>query len=310
MLSPTPSLRSRRRGVSAWLTTVRICPLVALTALMLPCVALPVTAADPTPPPPKEAPRPVVWNNLNGAPAPGLQHGSFNSAAIGTEVGYNVWLPPGYEEGSTRYPVVYFLHGAGGNENSDAAAFAGLVAHHVQRQKIPPVICVFPNGGPRSGYRDHAERGRVETMIIRELVPLIDERYRTQPEARSRVVVGFSMGGAGAVRFALTYPELFSAAGSWGGAFGGRNNDALPEDYGVEALSRLAKGQRFLLSVGTEDFVLGSYPAMLENLVRAKAPFEFELLPDVKHDPGAYYRQSGERMLRFLTVGFASSAQP
>ncbi len=275
-----------------------------LLSLLLLTMSLSAFAAESPQPP-------VVWNN----PAPptlgrDVHHRSFSSPSIGEEVGYNVYLPPGYNDPAqreTRYPVIYFLHGATGNENSDAAGVAGLVARFIAEKKIPPVICVFPNGGPRSGYRDHpGSKQMVETMIIQELLPRIDRELRTQPTREARSIFGFSMGGAGAVRFALTYPDLFSAAGAWAGAFRYRTNpeNTLPPIYAVDALQPLASRVQLLLVVGTEDSTLASHSPFLQNLVAAKFPFAFELLANVAHDPGAYYQHSGEKMIRFLTAGF------
>ena len=273
--------------------------LPAVISLAMPCA--PLLAAD--------TPAPVLWNNADRPAAPGLEHRSFQSEAMGTAVGYNVSLPRGYETGSRRYPVVYFLHGAGGDEHSDAAAFAGLVAEHVQAGKIPPALCVFPNGGPRSGYRDNPETGaRVETMIVKELVARVDREFRTEARREMRTVVGFSMGGAGAVRFALKYPEVFSAAGAWAGAFRflSRPENTLPADYAVPALAQQAGRVRLLLVVGTKDSTLASHPPLVQNLVEAKFPFELDVLQDVEHDPGAYYVRSGDKMLRFLTATFVN----
>ncbi len=255
---------------------------------------------------------PIVWNNPAPTPpaGPNLQHRSFHSPSIGTEVGYNVYLPPHYNDPAqrdTRYPVLYFLHGATGNENSDAAGVAHLVARLIRENKVPPVIVVFPNGGPRSGYRDHPDSNqKVETMIIQELLPRIDRELRTQPTREARTIFGFSMGGAGAVRFALTYPNLFSAAGAWAGAFRYRTHpdNTLPPIYSVDALQPLASRVRLLLVVGTEDSTLPAHSPVLHNLVAAKFPFAFELLAHVAHDPGAYYQHSGKKMLRFLTAAF------
>src|SRR5438128_11412693 len=99
---------------------------------------------------------PVRWNNPDGPRAPGLEHGSFRSPSMEVEVGYNVWLPPGYAEGQRRYPVIYFLHGAGGNENSDGGGFSAMIARAIEAKQMPPVLCVFPNGG-MSGYADHPD---------------------------------------------------------------------------------------------------------------------------------------------------------
>lgn len=253
---------------------------------------------------------PVIWNNPERPPFAGLEHRSFHSAAMDVEIGYNVYVPPAHAGRGQKLPVVYFLHGATGNENSDAAGFAGVVARLIEQKKIPPIICVFPNGGPRSGYRDDPEqKSWVETAIVKELLPIVDRDFPTIARQESRAIVGFSMGGGGAVRFALTYPDLFSAAGSWAGAFTFRSNPekTLPAEYSVASLAPLANRVRLLLIVGTKDQVLSWHPPLLQNLIEAKFPFQFELLADVEHDPGAYYERSGEKMLQFLTAGFPAN---
>jgi endo-1,4-beta-xylanase len=244
----------------------------------------------------------VKWNNPDGPKVAGINHSSFHSPSMEREVGYNVYLPPGYEQGSDRYPVIYFLHGAGGNENSDAGGFAGLVAGQIAQKKIKPVICVFPNGG-MSGYRDNAEtKIMVETMIVKELIPLIDKAYRTKANRDGRVLSGFSMGGGGAVRLALKFPELFSAAGSWAGALAMRG--PLPSEAGVENLTKTVGKVRLLLIVGEKDFTINGHKPLVENLDQAKFKYTYKVLPGVDHNLGAYHQQTGEEMVRFLTEKF------
>ena len=147
---------------------------------------------------------------------PGLVHETFDSVAMKTTVGYSVVLPPSYAEGSKRYPVVYWLHGGGGNECSS------LFTSHAWRklyrsEKIREVILVYPNGF-RSGYMDHHDgEVMVETMIIRELIPRIDQRFRTIASHAGRGVHGSSMGASGSLKFAIKYPHLFCAVAAYGG---------------------------------------------------------------------------------------------
>jgi len=107
--------------------------------------------------------REIKWVNPDIAEMPGLSHHILQSKSMGHEVGFTVWTPPGYNENiKKKYPVIYFLHGAGGNESADAAGFSEWTLKSIEKGTLPPVICVFPNGG-MSGYR-----GEVETMIIDE----------------------------------------------------------------------------------------------------------------------------------------------
>ncbi|MEK6239190.1 MAG: esterase family protein, partial [Planctomycetales bacterium] len=135
------------------------------------------------------------------ASSPGLIHESFPSESMKTTVGYSVILPPGYETGNRRFPVVYWLHGGGGNECSSLFT-ADAWRELYKRGEVQEVILVYPNGF-RSGYMDHHD-GKImtESMIIRELIPRIDRRYRTIASRAGRAVHGFSMGASGSLKFA------------------------------------------------------------------------------------------------------------
>jgi enterochelin esterase-like enzyme len=257
----------------------------------------------PSAPAQEQKKREVKWNNPDGPKIPGVEHGSFHSASMDVEVGYNVYLPPGYARSDARYAVIYFLHGAGGNENSDAGGFAGLLVKLIEAKQIQPVICVFPNGGA-SGYQDRpATNVMGETLIIKELIPLVDRTYRTQSNREGRVISGFSMGGGGAVRLALKHPDLFSAAGSWAGAILPRGGDALTE-LEPENLRKLDGKVRLLLIVGDQDSTYSRHKPVVENLEQAKYPFTYRVLEGVPHNLGLYYEKTGDEMVRFLTEKF------
>lgn len=248
--------------------------------------------------------REVKWNDLDHPSIPGVTHGILHSASMDRDVGYNVALPPGYDDSNRRYPVVYFLHGAGGTESSDAGGFSALVQKEIAAKRIPPVICVFPNGG-MSGYRDHPEtKVMVETMLIQELMPLIEQKYRTIASAEGRAICGFSMGGGGAMRLAVKYPNLFSAGASWAASFG-RSNDSTSAAALVKENAEKIRGHvRLLCIVGDKDFTQGSHPAFLDALKDAKLPVEYRVLPGVDHNLGAYYEQTGMELVDFVTAGF------
>ena len=154
----------------------------------------------------------IKWIN---EPKPGqlpeeVTHRTFRSAALARDVGYCIYLPPGYAtDTARRYPVIYNLHGAGGNELhsfTDARALhEGIVAG-----RWPAMIMVLPNGGAATFYKNSAD-GKLpaETLIIHELLPHIDATYRTVASRAGRAIEGFSMGGRGATRLAMKYPELF-----------------------------------------------------------------------------------------------------
>jgi endo-1,4-beta-xylanase len=244
---------------------------------------------------------PVSWVNPKLPDGPGLSHHVLSSEALGHDAGYVVWTPADFDStGKTRYAVIYFLHGIGGNESADAAGFSGYVASAIQDGTLPPAICVFPNGG-RSGYR-----GQVESMIVKELIPLIDRDYPTRASASGRAVAGFSMGGAGAVRLSLLHPELFAVAGSWGG---GMWRDAEEMLAAVEPAAETLKASDFgvLLVNGGQDHP-DAFTRLAEKMAAAGVRHQIEVLPDTPHNLGLYYEKNGDRMMKFLGDGLKSRA--
>ena len=128
---------------------------------------------------------------------------------------YAVVLPVDYEaDKQARFPVVYLLHGLGGNyknfvENPNRLEF---YARH-------RFIIVSIEGGT-SFYTDSATRpnDKYESYFINELIPEVDKNFRTDATRNGRIVAGHSMGGYGALKYGLKYPQMFAGAASWSGA--------------------------------------------------------------------------------------------
>jgi enterochelin esterase-like enzyme len=230
----------------------------------------------------------VKWVNSQLPAGPGLEHHVLHSAALGWDVGYVVWRPANYDPAG-KYPVIYFLHGASGTESSDAAGFSGWVAKGIEKGMLPPVLVVFPNGG-MSGYR-----GAVETMIVEELIPLIDRTQPTLAQPQSRAVVGFSMGGAGGVRLSVLHPELFAAAVSMGGRAGGEVDAAAEKNASALNERKVA----FLLINGEKDSPK-AFQLLVKKFTAAGVEHSFVIHPNLEHNLGLYYEQSFEKLMPFL----------
>jgi enterochelin esterase-like enzyme len=149
-----------------------------------------------------------------------LTTGSAPSEALGENIAYNVYLPRGYDRGTARLPVLYLLHGRGDTMQAWTRVKTTL-DDMIKTKRIPPVIAVMPdapwnergNWYVDSRYTGADLPGRpVETALTRDLVAHVDATYRTAPIRQARLVGGYSMGGAGALRFALAHQDLFSAA--------------------------------------------------------------------------------------------------
>ena len=142
---------------------------------------------------------------------------ALQSHILSETVHYCVMLPPDYDAATAghsprRYPVLYFLHGLGDNEQT---LFKGggwdLIQDLRQKGQISDFLIVAPEGR-RSFYINSADgRVRYSDFFIREFIPYLESHYSIRRERSARAISGFSMGGYGALRFAFAHPELFSS---------------------------------------------------------------------------------------------------
>lgn len=132
----------------------------------------------------------------------------FYSTELKRNWRFNLYLPPGYDTLDRKYPVLYLLHGSGGNEY-DWDPGIQLIDSLIRYDSIKPVIAVAPASGT-SWWVDGKEK--FESAFIKDLIPFIELNYKAYRDRERRFVAGFSMGGYGALRYSLAYPELFSAA--------------------------------------------------------------------------------------------------
>ena len=194
------------------------------TATPLPTVVARTSAPAQTPPPTRAAAPTVMPTPTPGAslPAGTVQEGHFRSVALGSDVHYIVYLPHNYATSGLRYPVIYLLHGKSGRM-SDWLYVKSDLDRLIAEGKIPPMIAVLPDAPYSKGasyYVDSAYAGsetvpagqKVETAFTRDAIAHIDTTYRTIPTREGRAVGGYSMGGWGAMRYALAHPDLYRAS--------------------------------------------------------------------------------------------------
>jgi enterochelin esterase-like enzyme len=135
----------------------------------------------------------------------------FDSPALQRKWSYAVYLPDGYDGSTLRYPVLYLLHGHGGglydwvNRGHIQQTADALIA----QGDMPPAIIVMPDAGS-TWYVDRKEK--METAVIQDLVGDAERTFRAIGARNGRLIAGLSMGGYGALRFVLKYPEMFAAA--------------------------------------------------------------------------------------------------
>jgi S-formylglutathione hydrolase FrmB len=151
--------------------------------------------------------------------APGFPSGSparllpvqFTGPITGQPVLFNVYLPPGYDSSSAAYPVLYDLHGLTDSRDTNPGPVVRSFEAAMRNGGIGPLLIVFPQSFAEGYYADSRDGARPgETQVLDELIPYVDQNFRTLAHRARRGVSGFSMGGFGALAYAAKYPDTFS----------------------------------------------------------------------------------------------------
>lgn len=142
--------------------------------------------------------------------AAGVVYRVFPSATVGAPVSYHAYVPLAHPDSANRLPVLYWLHATEGGVAA-VAPLSRIFHEAIEAGRYPPMIVVFVNGLPRRLWADSKDGASpVETVFIREVIPDVDRQFRTVASREGRIIEGFSMGGYGAARLGLKYPELFA----------------------------------------------------------------------------------------------------
>jgi putative tributyrin esterase len=148
-------------------------------------------------------------------PADRVQDRVFQSESLSREMHYRILLPANYSASARSFPVLYLLHGWHGDYKNWTTLTD--LTHYAENL---PIIIVMPDAND-SWYVNSATvpQDKFEQYIIRDLIAEVDQHWRTLRSPHRRAIAGLSMGGYGAVKFALKYPGTFGIAGSISGAF-------------------------------------------------------------------------------------------
>jgi enterochelin esterase-like enzyme len=186
-----------------------------------------------------------------------LEMVSYESKSVGTTRRMNVYTPPGYTK-DEKYPVLYLLHGIGGDETEwqRYAAPNILLDNLIAHGKAKPMIIVMPNG--RAQKNDRAE-GNVfasapafaafEQDLLNDVIPTIESRYSVQADREHRAIAGLSMGGGQSLNFGLTHLDTFA----WIGGFSSAPNTKSATELLPDPAEAKKKLKLLCISCGNKD---------------------------------------------------------
>lgn len=276
--------------------------LALLILLTVHCTAPANTSAQPPRRPPLAAPLELETTDIQIYPEPPpditlhqpeIPHGKlelieYQSKTVGTTRRMHVYTPPGYSS-DKKYPVLYLLHGIGGDETEwlRFADPANLLDNLIATEQATPMIVVMPNG--RAQKNDRAE-GNVfaaapafatfEQDLLDDVIPAIESRYSVLADRDHRGLAGLSMGAGQSLNFALAHPDRFA----WLAAFSAAPNTRPPEQLIPSGKLSDHPFHLIWLSCGRRDELLGISQRTQRYMRQQQIPHIWNL-DNHAHDP-------------------------
>ena len=198
----------------------------------------------------------------------------YDSPALGLERRMTVYTPAGYETSGKRYPVLYLLHGMGGDEEAwiSLGRTAQILDNLIAQGKAKPMIVVMPNGNAsQEAAPGESSRGMVpptmqlpKTMegsyeqAFREIVKFIDKNYRTIKSKSGRAIAGLSMGGFHSLHISKQYPDMFNYIGLFSAAIMPNKEVSSPIYENMEGKLKVQFDKNpalYWIAIGKTDFL-------------------------------------------------------
>jgi len=214
-----------------------------------------------------------------------VQSVAYKSKSLGTDRKMMVYTPPGYEQSTNRYPLLYLLHGAGSDETSWTRNGKAevIIDNLIADGKMKPVFVVMPFGfaaqrAAGTGRGDPAENKMQREGFLKDfledVMPFVDSKYRVFADRDHRAIAGLSLGGAQALAIGLSHLELFSRVAAFSPAMGASNNPAtggVDFEMVLADTARINSQLKFLwVSCGTEDTLFSSIAEFSAQLAKHK----------------------------------------
>lgn len=256
---------------------------------------------------------------------------SIDSRVIGQEVDYAVYLPPDYASSQRSYPVLYLLHGSGGDHTSwvQAGEVAFIADKAILEGKATPLIIVMPSskGGKSGFFNGYKGEWPYEDFFFQEFIPFIEDQYRIRKSKRYRAISGLSMGGRSSFAYGIHHPDIFSSVCPLSPGSGPIDPEDARDFYGPRGLSEAGDEEmqeydrthsilrlldqipvdqkdavRWYLDCGDDDGLSMKNCLMHISMIENEIPHEFRMR-DGRHG-WQYWRESLPEVLEFISARF------
>lgn len=223
----------------------------------------------------------------------------YHSPTIDMSRRMTVYTPAGYDSGDRRYPVLYLLHGMGGDENAweELGRAAQILDNMIARGDVEPMIVVMTNGNadlqaapgqsslgfsvPTTALPKTMD-GSFETHFP-EVVEYIDNHYRTKADKHDRAIAGLSMGGFHSLHISKQYPDMFDYIGLFSAAVmpEGRAKSPVYEDFDAKLKTQFDKKPAlYWIEIGEKDFLYDANKDFRKMLDEKHYPYVYHESPD------------------------------
>lgn len=228
--------------------------------------------------------------SVNDVPHGTLSRVWYDSPTLGQQRRMTVYLPAAYD-GKKAFPVMYLLHGHGGDETAwgDLGRASQIMDNLIAEGKCVPMIVVMPNGNPTcnaapgwwhegmytpdgNAFNQRGAKASMEESFM-DIVNYVDSHYKTIKKRSGRAVTGLSMGGGHTFGISRLYPETFDYYGLQSAAARVRQNDAKFNEQMTRLFS--SKPKLFWIAIGKEDFLIQQNNGLRQYLDEHKYPYEY-----------------------------------
>ena len=224
----------------------------------------------------------------------------YHSDVLGKDRRMSVYLPAGYETSKAKYPVLYLLHGMGGDEEAwlCTGRTAQILDNLIADGRAKPMIVVMTNGNTRhqaapgescEGMYKPYNCGSFDTSFeghFKDVIAFVDSRYRTVKKASGRAIAGLSMGGGHSFQVSLNYPKTFDYVGLFSAGIGIRDpkgDEMFPEmyenTYGKLDALFANNPKLYYIAIGETDFLYKSNAELREYLDSKGHPYVYVETP-------------------------------